>query len=1577
MALFCSCGILRAQAESAIVITELHTNPDVKTEQVEFIELHNAGETEMDLSGWQFTEGVLYAFPVGTKLRAGGYLVVVGSPAGFQSKWNSGRSGPSESLVFGPWTGGLDNDGEKIVLRDAAGVLRDEVEYQLGFPWPTVGDPVPETVPGSGYSMQLVDPAFDNNLGGNWRSGPPTPAGANRNVSASNLPPCVRQVKHSPKQPKSNEVVTITAKVTDRDGVASVTLYYQPVDPGAYFSRADSRFWNDWTAVPMHDDGLAGDARAGDDVYTVQLPASVQTHRRLVRYKITVADNLGSALTVPYADDPQPNFAYFVYDGVPAWRGAVQPGVTPIVEYPAEVMQSLPVYHLLSKKADVEDSTWLSHDGGSEYRWYGTLVYDGDVYDHIRYRARGGVWRYAMGKNMWKMDFQRGHYFQARDDYGHPYKTRWNKLNFSACIQQGSFGQRGEQGMFEALSFRLFNLAGCPASKTNYVHFRIIDETYEDGTRNASHPPLTTGGTQYDGDFWGLYLTIEQLDGRFLDEHDLPDGNLYKMEGGGVLNNQGPTQPTNGSDLNQFLSYGDRSESWWRANVNLPAYYGYYAVYQAVHDGDITEKNWFLYHNPLTNQWTQLPWDKDLTWTTYYGSNDPSDPFSRAGVLNVSALGIEAKNRLREITDLLFNPDQTNQLIDEFAALINDPAGGPSIVDADCAMWNYHWVVGNGAYPKYLNQPANFKAGQNMYYQEAADQKYSRSFEGMVQVMKNYVKTRGTYLDTKSADAAIPNTPTITATGPADFPANALTFRTSPFSDPQGAGTFGAMRWRIAEVSPGLIPSPTMPATTGTSTTTTGPSTILLPDGSTWKYFKGTQEPSTPTSAWRQPGFNDSTWSSGSAPIGYGETFLSTTLSDMQGHYTSLYFRKTFNLTGLAAFQKLALEVKFDDGVNVWINGKLAYQNNVAGENQPYSARALTAIENWAFVSSSLGDPRSWLVEGTNVIAVQVLNADIASSSDCFLDVRLSAQRAAGATSGTSTTTETVASSLYRKTPGKYEINAAWDSGETPAFNSNITIPATAVTPGHVYRVRCRMKDNTGRWSHWSSPVEFTAGEPLAASMLENLRITELMYNPPAWPGDTFESNEYEFVELKNIGIASLNLTGVLFDKGITFNFAGNNVLALGPGQFVLVVKNQAAFLSRYGPALAGLIAGEYQGKLANDGETVSLVDRTNGTIVEFQYGDGRGWPKTADGAGHSLVPLDSALAGESQGSLNYACNWRASTYLGGSPGQDDPTPPATVLINELSASTPLPGGQAGQGNDWIELYNPTNAAVNLSGWYLSDKADEPNKWPIPAVSIPAHGYLVFDEASGFGKGANGFGLSRDGEEVVLSYLPGTGQDRIVDCVSFKAQEPGVSLGRYPDGGPYWLRLEPSPAAANKNPILDVVVDEIMYHPVDPNEEYVELYNPTAREVSLSSATASWRLDGAVSYPFPAGTSIAAGGRLVVVGFDPIVGTSRRNAFLTAYGAAALTPPITLVGPWTGSLSNQGERIALEKSQPGDNAAVPIAWVLVDEVVYGAAAPWPIEPAGQGSVLQRIHTQAGYSGSDPTNWKAAPPSPGR
>ncbi|HKS38359.1 MAG TPA: lamin tail domain-containing protein, partial [Verrucomicrobiae bacterium] len=547
--LFCL-GVSSSSALAQVVINEIHYDPDVKTEPAEFIELYNAGTSAVDLSGWNFSDGIQYTFPNGTSIGPGAYAVVAQSPATVQGKFGA--------AALGPWIGNLDNDGERIVLRNASGGVEDEVDYQLGFPWPTVGDP-------PGYSIELVNPGFDNNLGGSWRAsvagnpvqqtqtliaggstwkyfkgwseasspgsawrqgnfddsgwssgampigydpsipmgtflgdmrsnyttvflrskfvvndpsaitslilealyddgfkvwingtnvlnpnmsadevafdgsagtaledgsyntfvlnsprsylvsgtnviavqaansslgassdfyfdsrllsqtGPanrgPTP-GAINSVYATNLPPQIRQVDHSPNEPGSAQPVLVTARVTDPDGVGDVTLQYQLVDPGSYIELTDPGFASDWTPVPMNDAGLDGDALSGDSVYSATMPASLQVHRRLVRYRIMVADTGGRTLTVPYADDPQPNFAYFVYDGVPAWSGAVRPGVTPVLNFDTNVMRRLPTLHLISRSDLVADATWFSRYGGDLYLWSGTLVYDGKVYDH-------------------------------------------------------------------------------------------------------------------------------------------------------------------------------------------------------------------------------------------------------------------------------------------------------------------------------------------------------------------------------------------------------------------------------------------------------------------------------------------------------------------------------------------------------------------------------------------------------------------------------------------------------------------------------------------------------------------------------------------------------------------------------------------------------------------------------------------------------------------------------------------------------------------------------------------------------------------------------------------------------------------------------------------------------------------------------------------------------------------------------------------------------------------------------------------------------------------------------------------
>ena len=339
---------------SPVIINEIHSNPDLSYELIEFVELYNISDEPVDISGWGFCDGISYTFPASTVIAAGEYIVVTEDPSPAVTPVTvMDKYVVPANKVFGPFVGNLNNEGEKIELCNAEGIEIDQVDYQLGFPWPTVGDEVPEGSYGSGHSIQLIYPEYDNDLGGSWRSAYPTPGESNLSVYTSNIPPHIRQVDHSPKQPKSNDVVNVTAKVTDFDGVSFVTLSYQIVEPGDYIGIDSGSYPTRWTDLAMSDDGLNADQLAGDSIYTVQIPSDIQIHRRLIRYRITVEDTGARSLTVPYSDDPQPNFAYFVYDGVPAWSGANNPGSTPVETFSTEVMRSLPVYHLITKDIKV------------------------------------------------------------------------------------------------------------------------------------------------------------------------------------------------------------------------------------------------------------------------------------------------------------------------------------------------------------------------------------------------------------------------------------------------------------------------------------------------------------------------------------------------------------------------------------------------------------------------------------------------------------------------------------------------------------------------------------------------------------------------------------------------------------------------------------------------------------------------------------------------------------------------------------------------------------------------------------------------------------------------------------------------------------------------------------------------------------------------------------------------------------------------------------------------------------------------------------------------------------------------
>lgn len=109
----------------------------------------------------------------------------------------------------------------------------------------------------------------------------------------------------------------------------------------------------------------------------------------------------------------------------------------------------------------------------------------------------------------------------------------------------------------------------------------------------------------------------------------------------------------------------------------------------------------------------------------------------------------------------------------------------------------------------------------------------------------------------------------------------------------------------------------------------------------------------------------------------------------MSGGYSTVYFRKTFTITDPSSISSLLLRGLVDDGINVWINGNHVASLNVGSENIAHTGTASGAIENPNFVDFPLTGVSSHLVAGTNVIAVQLLNANLAASSDAFFDADL------------------------------------------------------------------------------------------------------------------------------------------------------------------------------------------------------------------------------------------------------------------------------------------------------------------------------------------------------------------------------------------------------------------------------------------------------------------------------------------------------------------------------------------------------------------------------------------------------------
>ncbi|MBR4147096.1 MAG: CotH kinase family protein [Bacteroidales bacterium] len=158
---FGSCAACSEVEVPPLVISKIHYHPEdwwaVDGDHLEFIEITNNGDEEVDLTGIYFRElGVTYSFPVGATLAAHEPLLICSDSLAFMEYY--------QMMPFGQYTRNLSNKSENLVLVDAWGNVIDEVCYQDADPWPWEAD-------GEGAYLELIDLDLDNSLPESWTVG--------------------------------------------------------------------------------------------------------------------------------------------------------------------------------------------------------------------------------------------------------------------------------------------------------------------------------------------------------------------------------------------------------------------------------------------------------------------------------------------------------------------------------------------------------------------------------------------------------------------------------------------------------------------------------------------------------------------------------------------------------------------------------------------------------------------------------------------------------------------------------------------------------------------------------------------------------------------------------------------------------------------------------------------------------------------------------------------------------------------------------------------------------------------------------------------------------------------------------------------------------------------------------------------------------------------------------------------------------------------------------------------------------------------------------------------------------------
>lgn len=730
--------------------------------------------------------------------------------------------------------------------------------------------------------------------------------------------------------------------------------------------------------------------------------------------------------------------------------------------------------------------------------------------------------------------------------------------------------------------------------------------------------------------------------------------------------------------------------------------------------------------------------------------------------------------------------------------------------------------------------------------------------------------------------------------------------------------------------------------------------TILVQSNSAWLFFKGTNEASNPIDAWRQPVFDDSSWSNALAPFFFGDPYNTpgnpgTQLTDMQGGYTSIYLRRKFYLPNAALATNLFLLGQIDDGMIVWINGVEVFRVNMPLGDVPYDATASTTANEpnqsgAAYIVYPLPDPRGYLVDGTNTLAVHAFNQSLTQSTDFgfngqlftfLLDVTTVPPRITGvnpppgelyyltnitvafsepvtgvdasdfqingvSASTVETTTNTVYTFRFPQ-PAFGPVTITWASGHGIADFDSPSKPFEESAPGSSFQY---------------SLINPSAPTIASQTPLAGATITHQPSTPFTELSVTF-SEPVAGVNAPDLLVSGIPASGVSGSgANYTFTFAQPPYGAVAIG-----------WAANHGIEDVESPANGFDGTRAGNRWSYTLVDQVAPVISSVTPPGGS--PVT--NLTQVIVSFSEPVTNVNASDLRI--NGVAASSVAGGPAVytfSFPQPNATLINFTWVNNHGI--------RDLAPVPNSFDATAPGATWsYTTSDTLAPsvaNIDPPPFVTVrsllqirvtfsePVGGVdtndLLVNNAAALSVRGSGAG------PYTFTFLPPT--NGVVDVrwalahgiTDFATPTPN------PFGGGEWTYvLDPDATFAGK-----VLINEIMFNPLGgrPNEEWLELRNLTASPISL----AGWRFTRGIDFTFP-NVSIAPNGYLVVA--------ANVEAFQARY--PDVVAPGALVGGWMGRLANSDEDIEFETAL-GE---------VVDTVHYATHGDWARRERGGGAEL--------------------------